>query len=176
MRIIGGSHRGRKLFFSTNNELRPTKDRVRENVFNIIGPKCQGARVLDCFSGTGSLGLEALSRGAEYVAFVDKNPLYTRKNAELFPDSNIGIFAQTVAQFLTQCQESFDLIFCDPPWSHPEHYHASLMGISRFDILNSNGWVVLEHPKSVEINMPDSFELHSRREYGNTILSILKGS
>lgn len=129
MRIIAGSHRGRKLQFATTDELRPTKDRVRESLFSILGNKCSEATVLDCYAGSGSLGLESLSRGAGHVTFVDVNPLYIRKNAEMFDKETYRIAVQPVELFLTNCTEKFDLIFIDPPWRMPEEYRASLMAI-----------------------------------------------
>jgi len=176
MRIIAGSHRGRKLSFTTTDELRPTKDRVRESLFSILGNKCSGAHVLDCYSGSGSLGLEALSRGADHATFVDIQPKYTEKNAEMFDEESYRVLTEPVTMFLEHCSDQFDLIFIDPPWRLPEEYSASLMAISRFDILRPNGWVILEHPKSVVFQLPVSLEVKTERSYGNTVLTILKGA
>ncbi|MFK7887518.1 MAG: 16S rRNA (guanine(966)-N(2))-methyltransferase RsmD [Gammaproteobacteria bacterium] len=117
-RIIGGRWRGRKLSFAARPGLRPTPDRVRETLFNWLGTSLHGARCLDLFAGSGSLGLEALSRGAASVNFVDQDRTALRKIEE-----HVATLGATGAQFMAgdwrksaEAARGFDLIFADPPF------------------------------------------------------------
>ena len=121
LRIIGGTWRGRKLSFPDLPGLRPTSDRVRETLFNWLQMDVAGARCLDLFAGSGALGFEALSRGAEQVVFVDSQKKAVdqiRANAEVLK-TNSAAFSLTEAQAYLQkssASESFDIVFLDPPF------------------------------------------------------------
>ena len=126
MRIIAGSARGRKLFSPEGMDVRPTTDKVKESLFNIIQFEIPGARVLDLFSGTGQLGLEALSRGAAEAVFVDasgKSLATVKKNVALcgFGDRSRLVSGDAFA-YLARGEGPFDLVFLDPP------YHKGLCG------------------------------------------------
>jgi 16S rRNA (guanine966-N2)-methyltransferase len=119
LRIIGGTHRGRKLRFADVPGVRPTPDRVRETVFNWLMPLVPGARCLDLFAGSGALGFEALSRGAREVVFVDQSPKVVRtleQNLELLGGAAQVVQANTLDWLLKSPSEPFDIVFLDPPF------------------------------------------------------------
>lgn len=123
LRIIGGQWRGRKLEFMAVDGLRPTPDRVRETLFNWVQPYISGARCLDLFSGSGALGLEALSRNAESVTFVDLNNITTRQlqtNLQLLKTQSAEVIQADVMQWLesrhTDMEPRYDMVFMDPPF------------------------------------------------------------
>ena len=180
MRITGGRLRGRILLSPKGRLIRPTADRVREAVFNILGHDLSGYHVLDLFSGTGSLGLEALSRGAEYAVFIDnlnESIELIRKNVErcghrrssriLTRDLERGIpwkhgFLRT----------QFDLVFMDPPYSK-DIAPTVIADILGAEALSAMAKIVIETDKSTDL--PPSFSRLSRRHvrvYGDTKITI----
>lgn len=147
MRIISGSARGRRLKELQGMDTRPTTDKVKESIFNIIQFELEGRKVLDLFGGTGQLGLEALSRGSVHCTFVDQ-----RRDAAALIRDNIktcGFQEQTrVVQgdslsFLASCREKFDVIFLDPPYQ-TDLLEKSMEAIAKFDILREHGIMVCE--------------------------------
>ena len=123
LRIIGGQWRGRKLEFMAVDGLRPTPDRVRETLFNWVQPYISGARCLDLFSGSGALGLEALSRGAESTTFVDLHNVTTRQlqhNLQILKSQSAEVVQADVIQWLesrvTDLEPRYDMVFMDPPF------------------------------------------------------------
>ena len=147
MRVITGTARGRKLKELQGMETRPTTDKVKESLFNIIQFDIEGRRVLDLFGGTGQLGIECLSRGAASCTFVD-----VRKEAAALIRDNVALCGFTdrarVVQgdylaFLTGCREKFDLILLDPPYNS-EMLEKALETAAGIDILSENGIMVCE--------------------------------
>ncbi|MEQ2457364.1 16S rRNA (guanine(966)-N(2))-methyltransferase RsmD [Flavonifractor hominis] len=147
MRVITGTARGRKLKELPGLETRPTTDKVKESVFNIIQFDIEGRRALDLFGGTGQMGIEALSRGAAHCTFVD-----LRKEAAAVIRENLAhtrLDGQgTVVQgdylaFLTGCREKFDLIFLDPPYGKGL-LEKALETIAKIDIVTENGIIICE--------------------------------
>lgn len=120
IRIIGGTHRGRKLRFADVSGLRPTPDRVRETLFNWLAPRIPGARCLDLFAGSGALGFEAMSRGAGEVVFVDNHSQAVkslRDNIELLGEDKAEVVQADALHWLDKpAAEPFDIIFLDPPF------------------------------------------------------------
>jgi 16S rRNA (guanine966-N2)-methyltransferase len=119
LRIIGGCWRGRKLRFPPSPELRPTPDRVRETLFNWLSPRLPGARCLDLFAGSGALGLESLSRGAAHVTFVERDAAAVRELRARLAEwgaSGARVEQADALRFLAGAQESFDIVFLDPPF------------------------------------------------------------
>ncbi|TXS93805.1 16S rRNA (guanine(966)-N(2))-methyltransferase RsmD [Parahaliea maris] len=120
LRIIGGQWRGRKLGFIPADGLRPTTDRVRETLFNWLAPEIHGARCLDLFSGSGALGLEALSRGAAHCDFVDTNSVNLRqieRHLNLLSTSDrADCHPQSASDFLASTRARWDIVFVDPPF------------------------------------------------------------
>ncbi|HTX25348.1 MAG TPA: 16S rRNA (guanine(966)-N(2))-methyltransferase RsmD [Steroidobacteraceae bacterium] len=120
LRIIGGSWRGRRLRFTAAAGIRPTPDRVRETLFNWIGSRVIGARALDLFAGSGALGLEALSRGAAHVVFVERHVGAARELGRLLAEwgaRNAEVRRRDALEFLAAPPGRFDLLFLDPPFS-----------------------------------------------------------
>ena len=146
MRVISGSARGRKLKEPVGFEIRPTSDMVKESVFNIIQFDIEGRRVLDLFAGTGQLGIEAMSRGARSVVFVDSRPnavKLIKENLKLcgFSD-DASVYARDALSYL-KSDEKFDLIFVDPPYDM-QLTGKALEKIIEFDKLNTNGIIICE--------------------------------
>jgi len=181
MRIIGGSARGLKLADVGAGDpaahLRPTSDRVREAIFNLLvngrvaqaGDPLTGARVLDLFAGTGALGLEALSRGAAQVAFVDDGTAaraLLRRNIELMRAmGSTDVWRRDATAMGLNRGPGYGLVFLDPPYGKG-------LGEQALASLKAGGWlkpdatIVLEESSAVTLEMPEGFVLDDRREYG----------
>lgn len=167
MRVIAGSARGRKLKALPGMDTRPTADKVKEAVFNIIQFDIEGRRVLDLFSGTGQMGIEALSRGAEHAVLVDKSPAAAaviRDNLAVTGFTGSARVVQSDWQtFLGACREQFHLIFLDPPYQGTTLENA-LETIAAIDILSEHGIIICESPLDKEL--PDAAgPLEKGREY-----------
>jgi 16S rRNA (guanine966-N2)-methyltransferase len=172
LRIIGGKYRGFRLEFSISDELRPTKDRVKEALFSILFDKVIGATCLDLFAGSGSLGLEALSREAELVDFVDTDCRILRKNLEkLKLDSRDGVYCQSFDKFLKRSSKKYDIIFLDPPWAHLNYFEEALKLIFDNDLLTTTGIIVCEHPKNFKISVDKQKD---SRSFGRSVLTLIK--
>lgn len=178
MRIIAGRFKSRKLSFPRSNKTRPTMDRVKETLFNVLGEQVEGARVLDLYAGCGSLGFEALSRGASSVVFVDSDPHAIRclqANADTFSvREEVRILKTTVFEALTDCQcshHAFDIILIDPPY---DRYLAkkTLLKIYGFDILAPNGILVIEHAAHEQLPIAKHIEIITHKKFGQTQLSF----
>lgn len=180
MRIISGKAKGKKLYSPKGKGIRPTADRVKESIFNILGGQLEGIRVLDLFSGTGSLGLEAISRGAQHVVFVEKsrsalNAL--KKNISLCGfDSHSIVLAMSVPHglaFMGQKGESFQVIFADPPYGRG-WVEKTISEILAHGILSQDGMIVMEHApyESLSRNHGKLVTL-KQKTYGDTIISFL---
>ncbi len=149
MRIITGSARGCRLKAPKGMKTRPTSDRIKESLFNILGSFVRGKEVLDLFAGTGSLGLEALSRGAGHAVFVDRATAgIIRENAEhagLLDRSEI-LKGDALACLSRMGRDgrSFQLVFCDPPY-HAGLWEQALQMVDRLELLDPEGLLVVEH-------------------------------
>ena len=146
MRVISGTARGRKLHDTSGTEVRPTGDMVKEAIFDIIQFDIEGRRVLDLYAGTGQLGIEAMSRGAKSVDFVDSNPQAVkliRKNLKLCGFSQ-GAYVHTrdVHKHLEGI-DTYDVILADPPYDAP-YAGKTIVRINEFDKLNVNGIIIYE--------------------------------
>ena len=155
MRVITGSARGAKLRTLEGLSTRPTSDRVKEAIFNIIQFDIEGRRVLDLFGGSGQLAIEALSRGAAYVVLVDQNPQAVSvikenlKKTKL--DQKASVFQSDYLRFLSTTRDRFDIIFLDPPYAE-NFIENALRKISEIDILTEGGIIVCE--RSRERSLP----------------------
>ena len=174
MRVIAGKAKGRKLISPKGDAIRPTSDRLKESLFNILGPFLPEARVLDLFAGTGSLGIEALSRGANFVVFSEKN----RKAVEIimqniqltgFQDQS-KIVPGDAFRFLKTSQDEFDLIIADPPYIDKIGQRV-LVAIAQLPWLNQNTIIVIEHHKE-EIMPKEHGPLENHRQIKQGIKSI----
>lgn len=182
MRIIAGQYKGRKLFFPRTPDVRPAMDKVRESIFNVLGEVVQNAEVLDLFAGSGSLGFEALSRGARHVTFVDTNREALRsikKNAELLScQGQVTLLAKSVETALSVIKKSgntstqFDLIFIDPPYDKG-FLRKTLSQVIEFDILRPFGWLIMEHSKSESGQEIGEYKKVKVSKFGATHLTFL---
>ena len=177
MRVIGGKYKNRKLFHLKDPRCRPTQDRVREAIFNVLQQYSSPDRVLDLFSGTGSLGIEALSRGASEVAFVDTHTQIIERNLKTLDmtdqDVHQMIHKMPAKRFIQLTKINYDLIFIDPPWTKLSHYESTLKAISEFGILSNQGLVVCEHPHDFELRSM-MFTMLDTRKYGTMRITLLK--
>lgn len=153
LRIIGGEWRSRRLPILNAQGLRPTPDRVRETLFNWLQFEVQGAYCLDLFAGSGALGLEALSRGAQQVVLVEKNMRIAQQlkdNVQLLGAANAQVHNLDALQYLRQNQEPFDLIFLDPPF-RKGLLPQVLDLLEEQKMLKVGGWLYLEFEQDMEI-------------------------
>jgi 16S rRNA (guanine966-N2)-methyltransferase len=178
VRVIGGEFKGRKLLAPQGGKIRPTSDRVREAIFDILGPVWTFQRVLDLFAGTGSLGIEALSRGAQEAVFVEQGKGALRvlqgNLKALGLKSRSWIIPLTTKRgigVLGEKGEVFDLIFMDPPYGKAL-VRETLEEIARGGILATAGVIVAEHSSRDEILPPFGLALSQRRRYGDTTVSF----
>ena len=181
MRVIAGAHRGRRLTGPQSDSLRPTSDRVREALFSILGTRIRGARVLDLYAGTGAVGIEALSRGAAHVTFVESSPAAQRvlqTNLDRCAlDDKAQVRSCRVEQFLRRLAPDlapFDVVFADPPYAADEELRTLFMLLGRV-ILADQSIIVLEHAKRARIPETLGGVAAARRyEYGDTCLSVFR--
>lgn len=176
MRIISGKYRGMNLAQFKGEEIRPTADRVKESLFNILSDRVAGARVLDLFCGSGNLGIESISRGAGFVHFNDisKDSIAVlNKNLSRLKDKNFAVTTQDYSLCLSRVK-GFDLIFIDPPYAR-EYGVEALKLIGAGKLLNEGGIAVYERDRSF-IGEIKGLELYDERKYGKTYLTFFKGT
>ena len=181
MRIVAGTAKGRTLKGPKGPGLRPTADRVRESVFNILGQWLEGLVVLDLFAGTGALALEALSRGAARAVLVDNGREALKLCRENADDLGLADRVQIVAgavdeRTLTRVKASgpFDLVFADPPYAaQPPGQIAAL--VAACGVLSARGVLVVEHDKRVEAPKEQAgLVLDDARRFGDTAVSFYR--
>ncbi|MCP5080323.1 MAG: 16S rRNA (guanine(966)-N(2))-methyltransferase RsmD [Alphaproteobacteria bacterium] len=183
MRIVGGNHRGLALAGPKSQAIRPTSDRTREALFNILAHgvedfELEGGRVLDLFAGTGALGLEALSRGATYALFIEEASsarALIRQNVEAMGATGVSKIWRRDAMRLGKLQgmTPFDLVFADPPYGKGLGEKA-LLSAAENGWLNPSALCVLEETAKAEIEIPGGFEMLDKRGYGETQVLFLK--
>ena len=181
MRVISGKARGLKLDTPKNLDVRPTTDRVKESLFNIINPYIRESNILDLFAGTGSLGIECLSRGAKNCIFVDKSKQSIGivksnvKKARVENESTIlNIDFKDAVKRLAVQKQKFDVIFMDPPY-YENMFIDCLKSIDELNLLKEDGLVVVEHDTN-DLFYDSIGRLYKSREkkYGNTTISFYK--
>jgi len=181
LRVISGKVRGLKLDTPKNLDVRPTTDRVKESLFNIINPYIRESNILDLFAGTGSLGIECLSRGAKNCVFVDKSKesigivKSNIKKARVENESTIlNIDFKDAVKRLSVQKQKFDVIFMDPPY-YENMFIDCLKSIDEFSLLKEDGLVVVEHDTN-DLFDDNIGRLYKSREkkYGNTTITFYK--
>ena len=178
-RISGGQHRGRSIKAPTFGGLRPTSERVRAALFSIIGPDAvEGKRVLDLYAGTGALGIDALSRGASWVDFVERD----RRTCgairgllrQLSMIGNAGVHTGQVRKVLPRLEGSYDLIFADPPYESGELVNL-LDELDMSKLVADEATVVFEYRSNAEPIKPTGRFSHiTDRKYGDTLVTIMR--
>jgi 16S rRNA (guanine966-N2)-methyltransferase len=176
MRIVGGRFRGRGLAGPRSDAIRPTSDRLRETIFNVLahghGDPVPGARVIDLFAGTGAMGLEALSRGAAFAVLVDEGAQargLIRENVEAL---GLGAVARLFKRDATRMgrierMEPFGLVFCDPPYGR-DLAPKALASCAGGGWLEPGALAVVEEAQGAAMVLPEGFEELERRDYGET--------
>lgn len=174
MRIIAGKYRHRPLTFISDEQTRPTKDRIREAIFSAINNEIAGKSVLDLFAGSGSMGLEALSRDAKFATFND-----ARLECIKVIESNIRQLEITNAEVskgdyhnVLKKGQGYDIIFIDPPYAL-ESTSIITEIISEYKILNNGGMIVVETEKPIELPKNDALSMR-RYKYGRTDVYIIR--
>lgn len=187
MRVTGGIWRGLPLLAPKGPPVRTTLDHVRQAIFNLVGEKVRGARVLDLFAGSGALGIEALSRGAAHVTFADRS-FFSIQAVEAnlkslllpagVPEPTAVLRAEALSSIrrLAREGECFDLVLLDPPYAG-DLLTKSLKGLLQYAIVSQAGWVIAEGSKRQ--SLPPRIEgkgqrllLQRQRQYGDTTLSV----
>lgn len=178
MRVISGSARGKKLLCVDNMDIRPTLDRVKESVFNMIAFDIPDSCVLDLFSGSGSLGIEALSRGAAHCTFVDKSAASVAVTKENLKATRLDTIADVVCadsiDFINKTDKKFDIIFIDPPYES-DLYEKSLSAILKAHILKDDGFIVAEYDTEITpVFSTDGYNIIKDKKYGRVRILIMK--
>lgn len=182
MRIISGEARGRKLFAPSSDETRPTADRIRESLFNIIGSRVYDAQVLDLFGGTGALSLEALSRGAARAVIVDA----AREAVQVIERNAQGVLKDAWrdrARIIRSDYRSaigslsgvrFDLVFLDPPYRMTDAYADAIRRLKQQGLLAEDCLIVVERARELAVPLPEGFESYDTRHYGATSVELVR--
>ncbi|WP_457679234.1 16S rRNA (guanine(966)-N(2))-methyltransferase RsmD [Thermovibrio sp.] len=184
MRVVGGKYRGRRIKSMPKRQdtklLRPTTDRVKESVFSILNNYLEGVNFLDLFAGTGAVGIEALSRGARKVVFVENDKRFCnliRENLKSLglPKEKYEIICGDFVDALKKLGkrgEVFDFIYADPPYE--KGYYTKVVNLVRkFNLLDRDGLLILEEPKKNQFIPQDDKWLVEKRNYGTTTVSFL---
>ncbi len=175
IRVIGGEFGGRLLDAPPGRRMHPMGERIRNALFNSIGSKVQGARVLDAFAGTGAVGLEALSRGAEHVTFIERDRLLQKILAgnieRLGVEDRTTLIRGSVASWAeTADKEAFDIILVDPPYHDTQFSTVARL----FDLLKPSALMVLSHPGKGEVPTKTGVVVVDNRSYGNADLTFYR--
>jgi 16S rRNA (guanine966-N2)-methyltransferase len=178
VRIVGGEARGRPLRAVPGRSTRPTSDRVRQSLFDVLGQRCDGLRVLDLFAGTGALGLEALSRGAKAATLVDEDKdacaVALRNAGSLGYADRCTVIREDVFQALPRLSGPYHLVFSDPPYS-ARTTGRILEALAKSGLLAEGGRAVLERDRREPLpEVPAGLRLVEERRYGDTVLLFLE--
>src|SRR5699024_1171371 len=170
LRIIGGRWRGRRIAVDTAEGLRPTPDRIRETLFNWLAPRIEGARCLDLFAGTGALGLEALSRGAAHVTFIDNNAASVRTLRDALATldcTDADVRHGNALTCAASLQTGYDVVFVDPPFA--ANLHAPALAAIR-PLVKEDARVYLEYPAThadaITSRLPSTWQLLRSKRAG----------
>ena len=163
--IIAGKYKGRKLSYINNNDVRPTQAKVKKSIFDILGP-LNNKNILDLYSGVGSFGIEALSRGASHLTCVEINPsvfkILLKNISNICKDDDVKLHRTSTNKFLNMNNKKFDIIFADPPYGDFDFFETKDL-ISKF--LSKNGIFCMEMKKTKLIKNKDDIRI---KYYGNT--------
>ncbi len=184
MRVIAGTHRGRRLRGPQGSLIRPTSDRVREALFSILGNRLPAGRVLDLYAGTGAIGIEAISRGAAHVTCVESGiealKLLRQNMLDCGIDHHITVYAHTVKQFLNRPEHwegPYDIVFADPPYALVHDLESLLTQAVTERLLTTDSWLIVEHAEKTLLPVSLGSAAYMRRyRYGDTALSLYSSS
>jgi 16S rRNA (guanine966-N2)-methyltransferase len=167
VRVVAGRFKGRTLHAPRGTSVRPTSDKVRGAVFNVLG-ELEGLRVLDLFAGTGALGIEALSRGADDAAFVDTDTAAVERNLGAI-GAEASVQRRDALGFLAHAGDRYDVVFLDPPYSSAPSLGERLTELLPA-VLSKNARIVTESDKRAPLDL--GFPLEFERDYGHTRVRI----
>ena len=177
MRVISGKAGGTTLETIPGDDTRPTTDRVKESLFNMIQFEIKNKKVLDLFSGSGALGIESASRGAKEVVLVENNRAcksVIQENISSSNLTNVKLYMKDSFDFLEKTVEPFDIIFLDPPYFESLEIKAINMILEK-EILNLNGLIIVEKDKKDKSKLAfDGLEMIKERKYGRTVIVIFR--
>lgn len=179
MRVIGGEYRGRKLISPKGKNIRPTSDRMRETIFNILSHSSrsfEGANILDAFAGTGAMGIEALSRGAAKATFFDKDRSslqLVKKNIDLLGISDKSTLKYVTAPNFLPTHTAYDFIFLDPPFDL-DIINDTLRNLNENGYFAADCMIIAEYDPSNNLIFPDYVEVLKEKTYGDARFSFLK--
>ena len=180
MRVIAGTHRGRRLRRPQGMDLRPTSDRVREALFSILGSRLPHCKFLDLYAGTGAIAIEALSRGASHVTCVESGvaalSLLRQNMLECGMTHRLTVHAKTVKQFLSKPDHwcgPYDIIFADPPYALTGELQSLFTQTPITDLVADDSWLIIEHAQKTILPNTLGSGVHLRcYRYGDTALSL----
>lgn len=178
MRIVSGIYGGRVLSSPKDQSIRPTSDKIRGAIFNALGSRIdlEGVRVLDCFAGSGALGLEALSRGATHCTFFDKSrtslSLCKANINALDTNDKTRTKAKDSANLPNNIEDTYGLVFIDPPYNQ-DMITPCLNGLHQGNWLNDDALLVIETEKNWQGDLPDAYKLDTQKTYGDTLISYV---
>lgn len=181
MRIIAGEFRGRKLLAPDTDATRPVTDRVKQSMFDILAPQIEGTRVYDCFAGTGSMGLECLSRGAAFATFFEADRSALARLRRNIADVGVSDRAKVIEGDLFRWAErsaprQADLIFLDPPYRFLKDRPGDLVRLAKAFAarhLTADGIVVFRHDARDKLELPP-LERYDQRDYGGMVVEFLR--
>jgi 16S rRNA (guanine966-N2)-methyltransferase len=179
MRITGGIAKGQQLKVPKNDLVRPTTDRVREAIFSILASlTSHWSRGLDLFAGTGALGIEALSRDAEWVDFVDQQPkscaVIKQNLYKVGFSQKAHVYCCSVAKALTFLDSKYDIVFMDPPYSDPSINHVA-MQLANSKVIDDKSLIVISHASRFPLQQSyDGLSLIKEKRHGDTCISIYR--
>ncbi|MDR3263270.1 MAG: 16S rRNA (guanine(966)-N(2))-methyltransferase RsmD [Clostridiales bacterium] len=176
MRIISGKYRGKKLLFPKSDSVRPTTGKTKEALFSILQFEIFGSDVLDLFAGSGAIGIECLSRGANRAVFADADAAYVKKNLELTGEKGREVIEadyDAVLKRLAGRGDKFDFIFLDPPYAGDAGEKAVKL-IARYGLLKKGGKIIFEHSRGKDLkDLNECATIYDNRTYGTQALSFL---
>lgn len=178
MRIIAGKYKGLRLHAPRDSSVRPVMDGVKEYIFNVIQAFVPGARVCDIFAGTGGIGLEALSRGAAAVVLVERSraaaAVIERNLDVLHRPAEVTVALRDAREYVQSCGDSFDIVFCDPPYDYPHGAEVASTAVGR-GLVRPGGLFVMEHVDcSAELAAIPGVEVFRERKFGRTVITMLR--
>ena len=181
MRVIAGQFRSRQLKSLKGLALRPTSDRLRETLFNVLAPLIVGARFLDVFAGTGAIGIEALSRGAAEAVFIESHQpaaaLIKQNLASLGIRTGVSVLAldaiRALEKLATKPNAKFDLAYIDPPYSDAAQYAQVLEAVAKSPLFHAESRIAVEHRRSFDLPTVSGLTTVRRLEQGDAALTFL---
>lgn len=176
MRIIAGTYASRELLSRKGEETRPTADKIKGAVFSSLQSYLHG-NMLDCYSGTGNMGLEALSRGMDFCTMVDQNKeavQVIKKNVKALQVRQCEVIQGNIFTVIPQLQKQYQIVYIDPPYAKQEN-HRLLETLDTYDLVCEEGWVIIESRKEDQFeDQIASFHKQKEKKYGNTKITYYR--